>query len=203
MNKNIPAFQALCRRAHFTKEESDQNVFDNVWVFGIQSVEGKILTFHVMTDYGMLRSRVPISELFMKEPDNDIPGHFKQLWDCFSENVDVSRFDYLIGKRCYVILKDRTKVWATYMFTVDWFNNPYSENPSDYKCAHILSTDDGYLLAMPNNRIYWKDMNWITKPFPGYIIKVDKELPSVESFSDKWVSEDNSNYYYDINENQL
>jgi hypothetical protein len=55
---------------------------------------------------------------------------------------------------------------------------------------------------MPNNRIYWKDSNWITKSFPldPKQIKVDKELPSVESVSDKWVSEDTDSYYYDINE---
>lgn len=200
MNLNIPAFQALCRRSHLTKNPEDFSEFDNVWVFGIQSVGGKILTFHVMTDYGMLRSRIPISEIFINKPSCDIPSHFKQLWDCFSENVNVCRFDYMIGKRGEVVLKDKSKVWVTYMFTVDWFENPYSENPSDYKCAHVLASDEGYLLAMPNNRIFWKDMNWVTKPFPDYKIKVDEELISVESFSDRWVAEDSSDYYYTINE---
>lgn len=200
MNINIPAFKALCRRSHLTKSEEDQDSFDNVWVFGIQSIGGKILTFHVMTDYGMLRSRVPISEIFINEPVCDIPSHFKQLWDCFSENVNVCKFEYMIGKRCQVVLKDKSKVWATYMFTVDWFDNPYSDNPSDYKCAHVLSADDGYLLAMPNNRIFWKDMNWVTKDFPDYRIKVDEALVSVESFYDRWVAEDSSDYYYSVNE---
>lgn len=200
MNTNIPHFKALVRRSWFTKNEVDYNIFDNVYVFGIQSVSGKILTFHVMTDYGMLRSRVPLSEIFMKEPDRDIPFHFKQLWDCFSENVVVNRFDFLSGNRCEVVLRDKSKVWATYLFTVDWFNNPYSEEPSDYKCCHILASDYGYLLGMPNNRIYWKDSNWITKNFPLPIkeIKVDFEIPSVESVSDKWVSEDSDCFYYDI-----
>jgi hypothetical protein len=30
-------------------------------------------------------------------------------------------------------------------------------------------------------------------------IKVDKEHPSVENQSDRWVSEDTDSYYYDIN----
>jgi hypothetical protein len=199
MNTNIPSFKALCRRYHFTKKEEDKDNYDNVWVFGIQSVEGKILTFHIMTDYGMLRSRVPISEIYIKPPKEDIPLHYKQLWDCFSENVNICRFEYLNEKKCEVILKDKSKVWASYMFTVDWFNNPYSENPSDYKCAHILAADNGYLMAMPNNRIFWKDMNWITKDFPDYRIVVDDDLPSVESYSDRWVAEDGDSYYYSIN----
>jgi hypothetical protein len=56
-------------------------------------------------------------------------------------------------------------------------------------------------MCMPNNRLYWKDSNWITKKFPmdPKLIKVDKELPSVENQSDRWISEDTDSYYYDIN----
>jgi hypothetical protein len=55
---------------------------------------------------------------------------------------------------------------------------------------------------MPNNRIFWKDSNWITKEFPidPKDIKVDNHLPSVESVSDRWVSEDTDSFYYDIDE---
>jgi hypothetical protein len=200
LNSNIPSFKCLVRLSHFTKNKEDENTYHNGYAFGIQSVEGKILTFHVMTDYGMLRSRVPISEIFLKVPDADIPNHYKQLWDCFSENITVIKFDYLSGKRCQVLLKDGRNIWATYMFTIDWFNNAYSDEPSDYKCGHILVSDDGYLLCQPNNRIYWKDSNWITKDFPieKNLIKVDDALVSVESYSDRWVSEDTNSFYYNI-----
>ena len=200
LNENIPYFKALVKRSYFTRDESDTE-YDNVYVFAIQSIAGKILTFHVMTDYGMLRSRVPLSEIYLKEPTADIPFHFKQLWDCFSENVSVIEYGFLGGHRCQVLLKDKTLVWASYLFTVDWYNNPYSDEPTDYKAGHILVADDGYLLCMPNNRIYWKDSNWITKSFPvdPKTIKVDIELPSVENQSDRWVSEDTDSYYYDLN----
>jgi hypothetical protein len=197
LNANIDQFKALVKRSYFTKNLADKE-FDDVYVFAIQSIAGKILTFHVMTDYGMLRSRVPLSEIYLKEPKEDIPFHFKQLWDCFSENVNVIHYDFLSENRCQVVLKDQTMIWAQYMFTVDWFNNPYSDEPSDYKAGHVLLSDDGYLLCMPNNRLYWKDSNWITKEFPvdPKSIKVDKELPSVENQSDRWVSEDSDSFYY-------
>jgi len=53
---------------------------------------------------------------------------------------------------------------------------------------------------MPNNRIFWRDSNWVTKEFPvsPSQIKVDTELPSVENQSDRWVSEDTDSYYYDV-----
>lgn len=205
MNYTIPNFRALVRRSWFTKNENDYNIFEDVYVFGIQSIGGKILTFHVMTDYGMLRSRVPLSELYTKEPENDVPFYYKQLWDCFSEIASVNTFEYLESKRCQVVLRDKSKVWATYMFTVDWFNNPYSEEPSDYKCCHILKSDDGYLLGMPNNRIFWRDSNWITRDFPIPIkdYKVDTQIPSVESVSDRWVSEEGDSFYYDVNQTEI
>jgi len=201
-NANIELFKCYVRVSHFTKDESDKEKFHKAYAFAVQSVAGKILTFHVMTDYGMLRSRVPISEIFMEIPKKDIPSHFKQLWDCFSENISVITYDYLYEKRCQVVLKDGSKIWANYLMTVDWYKNPYSDEPSDYKCGHILISDDGYLLCQPNNRIFWKDSNWVTKKFPIEVerIKVDNHLESVESYSDKWVTGDSDCYYYDINE---
>jgi hypothetical protein len=204
LNHNIDNIKCLVRLSHFTHKEEDHDKFHNAYIFGIQSIAGKILTFHIMTDYGMMRSRVPLSEVFLKEPTDDIPFHFKQLWDCFSENVSVITYNYLYERRCQAVLKDGTKVWASYLFTVDWYNNAYSDEPSDYKCGHILVADDGYLLCQPNNRIFWKDSNWVTKDFPLDIkeIKVDKELLSVETVSDRWVSEDTDSYYYDINKHK-
>ena len=200
LNSNIPNFKCLVRQSYFTKNDDDKDIFHNCYAFGIQSIGSKILTFHIMTDYGMLRSRVPISEIYIKKPVSDIPYHYKQLWDCFGNDVTVTEFEYLQDKRCNVILRDRSIVWATYMFTIDWQNNPYSNEPTDYKCGHILVSDDGYLLCQPNNRIYWKDSNWITKQFPikPQDIKVDMELLNVESVSDRWVAEDTNSYYYDI-----
>lgn len=202
LNCNIKNIKCLIRLSHLTKREEDSGVYHNAVAFGLQSVTGKVLTFHVMTDYGMLRSRVPISEIFISKPKSDIPVDFKQLWDCFSENVEVTTYEYLSGKRCRVVLKDKTQIWATYLFTVDWYSNPYSDEPSDYKCGHVLVSDEGYLLCQPNNRIFWKDANWVTKPITEEIlksVKVDQDHLSVEAFSDRWVTGDSDDFYYEIN----
>jgi hypothetical protein len=204
LNSNIPSFKAFVRKSYFTKNEVDANEFYNVYVFALQSCAGKIVTFHVLTDSGMLRSRVPLSEIYTKIPTNDIPYNYKQLWDCFSENVSVIEYDFLAYHRCQVVLRDSTKVWATYILTIDWYDNPYSDEPSDYKCGHVLESDDGYLLCMPNNRIFWKDSNWVTKQLPEDLkqFKVDTNLDSVENQSDKWIVEDTNSFYYDIIKNK-
>lgn len=200
LNDNIPHFKAKVKKSYFTKNKEDENEYYNVICFGIQSIAGKILTFHTISDHGMLRSRVPLSEIYINEPANDIPFHFKQLWDCFSENVTVTVYDFLKYHRAQIVLRDSSKVWGEYMFTVDWYNNPYSDESTDYKCGHVFASDGGYLLCMPNNRIFWKDSNWITKKLPEDLkqFKVDFELPSVENIGDRWVSEDSDCFYYDI-----
>jgi hypothetical protein len=203
LNHDIPYFKCLVRRSHFTKTDADYTLFDNAYAFAIQSKANHILTFHVMTDYGMVRSRVPISEIYLCEPYADVPYHFKQLWDCFGEDVSVITYGFLQTKRAVVKLKDGTQTWATYMFTIDWNNNPYSNTPSDYKCGHVLASDDGYLVCMPNNRLYWRDSNWVTAKFNDWhTIKVDTVLPSVESVSDKWITQDTDCFYYDISNNE-
>jgi hypothetical protein len=204
LNSNIPSFKALVKKSYFTKSEVDEKEYYNVYVFGIQSCSGKILTFHVMTDTGMLRSRVPLSEIYFKENGEDIPDNFKQLWDCFSENVSVIEYDFLSYHKAQIVLRDGTKVWGTYLFTVDWYDNPYSNEASDYKCGHIFRADDGYLLCQPNNRVFWRDSNWITKELPEDLkqFKVDTELVSVENKSNRWVTEDGNSFYYDTKENK-
>jgi hypothetical protein len=204
LNANVSSFKAVVKKSYFTKNEADNDEYYNVYVFGVQSIAGKMLTFHILTDSGMMRSRVPLSEIYIQKPEKDVPFYYKQLWDCFSENVSVIEYDFLAYHRCQVVLRDGSKVWANYMFTVDWYNNPYSNEPSDYKCGHILASDDGYLLCMPNNRIFWKDSNWVTKRLPEDLkqYKVDTELLSVENQSDKWITEDTDSFYYDIIENK-
>lgn len=200
LNSNIPHFKAYMKKSYWTKNKED-NEWWEITVFGLQSIAGKMITFHIVTDNGMMRSRVPLSEIYLTPTDNDIPYYFKSLWDCFQENVAVVEYEWLAYHRCKVVLRDKTEVWAKYMFTVDWYNNPYSDEPSDYKCGHILASDDGYLLCMPNNRILWKDSNFITNDLPSDLkeLKVDTELISVENVADSWVNVENSDcYYYDI-----
>ena len=197
MNYNIPHFKCYVRESYFTK--SDSNEWYYCIAHAVQSLPGKILTFHVLTEHGIHRSRIPINEIFVSISNRNIPHDFKQLWDCFGYDANIIQYPLL--HRCQVILKDQTKIWAKYLFTIDWFNNAYSNDPTDYKCGHVLVSDDGYLLCQPNNRIVWADTNFVTKELTLELAKsqkVDTEILSCE-ISNRWVSGDTNNYFYDIN----
>lgn len=203
MNINIEQFYCLCKREHFFAYESGFGEFENVIVFGVRSVFSRALTFHVMTESGAQRANVPITALVHKKSAPNIALDWLQLWDCFGNSISTIRFDYLINKRCQVILKDRQPYWGTYMMTFDWYSNPYSETPQDYKNAHLIKLDNGCFALQPNNRILWRDTNFITKPLdlnnlPKY--KVDDKVFVCE-VSDRWTSQDSNAFYYSIEEN--
>jgi hypothetical protein len=200
LNADCPYFRALVRRSYYTHNPEHDNIFDPVVCFAAQSVTNRILTFHCMFDFGMVRSRVPLSALYWKEPTEDVEPHFKMLWNCFGESFSVTQFGYLYNKRAKIILRDKQEIWVTYCFTVDWFDNAFSNEPADAKNAHVCRADSGFYIAMPNNVMRWVDQNWVTRtfPVPPKDIKVDKEWLNVETFSDRWVSEDTDSFYYDI-----
>ena len=50
--------------------------------------------------------------IYVTKPENDIPAHYKQLWDCFSENVSVIEYDFLAYHRAEIVLRDGKKVWG-------------------------------------------------------------------------------------------
>jgi len=66
-----------------------------------------------MTDYGMLRSRVPISEIYLKVPDKDIDRHFKQLWDCFGEDVSVITKEFPVDPKTFKVDNESISVENT------------------------------------------------------------------------------------------
>lgn len=125
------------------------------------------MTFHVMTDYGIVRSRVPIHMFIGKQMHHRGPLDHLQLWDCFHENVTVTEYDALFDCRAKVILKDGSVHWGDYVMTFDWYRNAYSNEPTQYKCLHMIALDCGNYALQPNNRIYWKNMSFVTKSVSG------------------------------------
>jgi hypothetical protein len=138
--------------------------------------------------------------LSWKDPSDKKPLDYLQLWDCFGESVTVTTYEYLAQSRVQVVFKDGTKEWGNYMMTFDWYNNPYSQEPTQYKAAHLIKLDDGNFALQPNNRLVWKDMSFTTKPFPDKPDwKVDNKDWVCEAVSDRWIiHNENDNYYYSV-----
>ena len=134
LNTPIPHFYAKMRIEHLYQHDGREGMQD-VIVFGVQSIGGRALTFHIMTDEGAVRSRVPIHMLAWKDDAPKMALDHLQLWDCFGHEVSCTAYDYLLQSRVKAIFKDGSKEWGNYIMTFDWYNNPYSNEPTQYKAA--------------------------------------------------------------------
>jgi hypothetical protein len=188
------------RKEHMYQHKDHFGELVKVTVFAAQSNPDRALLFHVLTDDGLVRSRVPIHMLCHKEATPQMPLDCLQLWDCFSVNCTVTVYDYLRASRVKVVLKDKQELWGEYMMTFDWYGNPYSDEPTQYKCLHLLRLDNGCYTLQPNNRVYWKHMSFVSNSFPtNPDFKVDNKVFRCESVSDRWVVEgDDDSYYYSL-----
>ena len=200
MNINIDPFYSFIKKEHLFDYQSGFDEYEYCLVFAARSISARALTFHIMLENGAQRANVPISALVHKKDNPGFRLDLLELWDCFGSDMNVISFSYLVNKRCEVILKDKTSVWGTYMMTFDWENNPYSDTPQDYKNAHLIKLDNGHFALQPNNRILWRDSNFINNPLklnniPKY--KVDKQIFVCEN-ADRWTTENTDCFYYEI-----
>ncbi len=164
--------------------ESHAGEWSECIVFGMASVGGRAPAFHIVLPDGTCYWRVPLHALSSR-PDV-LARELSELcrWDCFGENVVLTQFDYLTGARMAVFLPRGDKLEreeGTYLFTIDWMNNGFSDEPSQHKCAHVVALDSGLWAAQPNNRVQVLDASFV-RPFnakPSY--KTNTRLWRAES----------------------
>lgn len=169
-------------------------------VFGVASVPGRALGFHVMTDRGAVFWRLPVSALCHDPRSEPMSVEELQLWDCFGDTFTETTYDFLSGLRCTVRLPvgDTLRPFkGTYVTTIDWTDNGYSDAPDQNKCGHLIALDNGNYAIQPNNRIFWREASFTTNPItekPTY--KTNTHVWQCEAKRD-WVSEDTDEFFYE------
>jgi hypothetical protein len=210
LNADIPPIYCKIRKEYLYDFKKHHGESEECVVFGIASLSGKALLFHIMLPNGAVFYRLPISAFFQKHfsrsevPDMSVDT--LQLWNCFSYYPSVHCFDWLAGISGKFKAKDKKFYKGQYLFTVDWahpetniLNTEHSEIPQEHKCAHIIALDNGNYAAQPNNRIIWHVNSYTTdKTWPDY--KVQNTVWEVEG--PDWVTEDSDKMFYDIEEDK-
>jgi hypothetical protein len=209
LNADIPPIYCRVRLRYLMDFELKTGETTPVCVFGIASIPGRSLGFHCYTEEGAMFWRLPISAFVRDNEDcleGEQPVELLQCWDCMSYEIAVTEFESLKGLRVRTKLKDGVMYHGRYLFTVDFCNSPMAEAAGDagHKCAHIILLDNGNFAAQPNNRIFWHEPAFITKPFaddakPPY--KTMSHTFSAETAS-KWLTEDSQNYFYEVKNEQ-
>lgn len=196
MHADIPYLRCWVR----TEYISDKYGTEEGYAFAVQSIPGRALGFHVMLKSGAHYRNVPIHAICTTPDAPPAALADSQLWDCFSFRPIVTVFAYLRDHEgiCYT---RSGPVDATYLFTVDWLpDSPerpgFILQPEQNKCAHVMETVDGNIVALPTNRIAWQDAYFIGRnPDPrskGY--RVQEGIYQAED-SAYDVSKDDGYYY--------
>jgi hypothetical protein len=191
LNTNIPRFYCLLRKEFLYDRQAHQGEFVNVCVFGVASVYGRALGFHVLTENGAVIWRLPLHALCHKREAPAQPLDWLQFWDCFSYEISCLVFERLRECRVRVQLKDQSWEGGQYMFTLDWYGHEDAEEAGDggHKCAHVIALDNGNFAAQPNNRLQWFCPAFVTpfKDKPDYVTntgvwKVERETETTAGF---------------------
>jgi len=209
LNANIPPIYCKVRTEYLYDMDEKRRGEKECVIFGVASISGRALLFHIMLPNGAVYYRLPISAFFQKHFQRaevpDMSVDMLQLWNCFSYYPSVHCFDFLAGVHGKFRGKDKKFYPGQYLFTIDWahpdtntLNVEHSEIPQEHKCAHILELNNGNYAAQPNNRILWHINSYTTdNDWPDY--KVQNTYWEVEG-SD-WVTEDTDKMFYEIEPN--
>lgn len=206
-NANIPLIPVKVRKEYLRNFEDSQNEFVEGYLFGVYAQRNQALLFHVFLETGAVYYRLPIDAFCDTYNSVKIPLKTSdlQLWDCLSNQIEVIQWSFLKDQTGEVNLGKVGKTKGRYLFTIEFLQNDTSELdlgfinvPGEYKCAHILSLENGYFCAMPNNRIVWQDQAFVKKNnTPDYKINRNRFFAEL----DKTIETDD--YFYETNEDAL
>jgi hypothetical protein len=121
LNANIPRFYCFLRKEFLYDGLAHRGEFLNACVFGVASINGRALAFHVLTDNGTVTWRLPLHAFVHKLDAPAVLLDWLQFWDCFSYDITCTVFDRLQESRVRVQMKDGSWEGGQYMFTLDWY----------------------------------------------------------------------------------
>lgn len=161
------------------------------------------LLFHVFLETGAVYYRLPLDAFVNSNSHNietDVTTSDVQLWDCLSNQIEVIQWSFLKDQTGLVNLGRLGNQKGRYLFTIEFLQNDTSELdlgfinvPGEYKCAHVLSLDNGYFCAMPNNRIVWQDQAFVKNNNLKHDYKINRNRFFAEA--DKAIENENDYFY--------
>ena len=114
----LPPIDVMVRKEYlYDLEKGHGEYTPGVWI-SVKSVQYKALYFEtLLTEYGALYDKLPLSAFVWKTPHGNLPLDTLQLWDCFDYHLTV--IEKPILARCEFFGKDKKMHGGEYMFTID------------------------------------------------------------------------------------
>ena len=204
---NIPPIKCFVKAEYLYNQKKRHGELEPcVWLTA-KCIKGQALRIEsLLTNYGALYDKLPLSAYVWKETEYELPLDYLQLWDCLSYDFTVIEKSNLRGLKVKFFGKDKQFHFGNYLFTIDFcaadhgrLDVTFTEGTQEHKSYNIIKMDNGQFAAQPNNRCLWYDMSLVpaeTK-FPDFAIP--QETWTVENHA-KWSTGDS--WFYSVEENK-
>ena len=189
---SIPYFRCLVRR-EFTRNLADRHgEYIPAVAYGVRCVRGHSLWFQCMlmepmdgspNNTGGASFLVPIQALCWK-PCETASQAYSQPWDNFGPQFGVCEFDLVARGAVYALPE---KVPGQYRFTIDFTGTDLADDVGQHKHLHICFLEPGWIAALPNNRVLWRD---------DAFWKLMDSKPDLQSLDWEYRSEGNNHCQY-------
>jgi hypothetical protein len=206
VNANVPLIECFVRAEYMRQHKDSHGVLLNALIFGVASLPGQVPLFHFQLEDGGIWWRMPISAFCHKKDAPAVCLEELVLWDSFSYDVSVLKFDWLMNKKMEYISRSRARRSGRYLFTLDWADPAglgAAELPGQHKCGHVIELDDGNYAIQPNNRLRCFDPSFTTHFGENIIDRLLSDRIYTVEQSPKWMLSSDAAFDYDIRRAEL
>jgi hypothetical protein len=158
-------------RREFITNGTDTGI-DNCIIHAVSVRPVQALTFSILSillENGAQYRGVPIHAFIVgQDPTKTIPHsldlHSHQVWGCFGTEFSIVNMSFCKGLSAEWVDSNDIKFTGRGLgWAIEFYDDGYSNTPQQDKSFNMLVSNEGYLAAMPNNRVrWWEDSftNW-------------------------------------------
>lgn len=202
---NIPPIKCFVRREFLYNHEQGHGELEPCYWVTAKAIKGQAFRIESMlTDYGALYDKLPLSAYVWKAVDTDhwLPLDHLQIWDCLGYDMAVIEKSNLRGLKVKYYGKDRQFHFGRYLFTID-FASPdpnridvtFTEGVEEHKSYNFIQLDNGQFACQPNNRCLWYDVSLVPAQLKTPDFKIPRQTYSVEHIA-KWSVGGDDSWFY-------
>ena len=203
---NLPHLKCYVRKEYLHDLNKGHGEFVDCVIIAVKSIQGRALMFEAyLPDYGACFDKFPLSAFVWRKDikeDEQLPLGTIELWDCFSNNIQIWTKQLLKNCDVDIMIRGGQKIGGQYLFTIDSCNGDVnmidvgvSEVPEEHKQFNFGKLDNGQYFAQPNNRMLWYEQSLTPKELKRPDFQVSTRYFHCEQ-ERKWAFGDNYDYFY-------
>lgn len=169
---DVPPFNCLVRREFLRDFRDGYGEFERAIAIGGVLRKDMALCVTVLLECGALWYELPLHAICWKECEPK-ELKFHQRWDCLSGEWTAHRYEHLrhlaVEVVPYAADPGAGTLPGSYMFTIDMSGSFYADHPAEHKTLNIIALDSGHIVAMPNNKVLFRDETFTSLAMPDYV----------------------------------